>query len=322
MNKLNISEIIQERQKKNKNIQSERIENLLNCSPEYSQLIQQRNRLMGQIGIAKLTNQLGDINKKKQEVALLDKKEKEILAQNNLPLDYLDEIYDCPICKDMGYLEDGKVCSCIKKLIRQNKYSNYDLSESFKNSTFENFNLELFSKEPYKETGISPYEAMIEMLNIAHNFCKKFPHEQTSYYIQGDVGVGKTYYVSCIVNELINKDIDIIYISAPNLLNYLYDDIKHQNDLASSHKEEFKNIELLVIDDLGTENSNNFSASSLSEIIDYRIINNKCTLITSNYSPSTMMQNHVYPERMASRILAYFKVLPFIGSDLRVKKNR
>ena len=53
------------------------------------------------------------ISEFRQSVEALKKQKEALLIENGYPLDYLTLRYDCPICKDTGYV-DGQVCSCLK----------------------------------------------------------------------------------------------------------------------------------------------------------------------------------------------------------------
>ena len=49
---------------------------------------------------------------KRQELA--DRK-RQLLAENGYPEDYLDKKYRCSICRDTGYTDEGRVCTCAKE---------------------------------------------------------------------------------------------------------------------------------------------------------------------------------------------------------------
>ena len=52
----------------------------------------------------------------------------ELLVENGWPVEYLDDIYSCPKCRDTGVYEGG-VCSCLEKLY--NKELTKELSANF-----------------------------------------------------------------------------------------------------------------------------------------------------------------------------------------------
>ena len=45
----------------------------------------------------------------------IEEKKKELLTQNGYPEDYLERKYRCDICKDTGYTDEGRVCTCAKE---------------------------------------------------------------------------------------------------------------------------------------------------------------------------------------------------------------
>ena len=86
--------------------------------------------------------------------------------------------------------------------------------------------------------------------------------------------------------------------------------------LKDKHKEIFKRkIDLLIIDDLGTELTNSFTNSELFNILNTRLLSGKKTIISTNLSPMQWCAN--YAQRIFSRIFDRFKMVKFIGKDLR-----
>ena len=73
--------------------------------------------------------------------------------------------------------------------------------------------------------------------------------------------------------------------------------------------------DLLILDDLGTEFQTNFSNSTIYNIINSRILYKRPTIISTNYSIKEIQKN--YSERLVSRIWGNFKLLNFIGNDIR-----
>ena len=80
------------------------------------------------------------------------------------------------------------------------------------------------------------------------------------------------------------------------------------------------NCELLIIDDLGTELTNNFVLSELFEIINKRSINGKSTLISTNLSIKQLRDR--YTERIMSRIVDNYTVFNIYGDNIRYQKRK
>lgn len=325
MNSYEISQEIERRRIKNEKDRLKRIEFLEQKIPDYAVLRSMRNELLAEAALFRITNRIEEAEANERKAEQLTQNELNLLKKLGLDKSYLEVQYTCKKCNDVGFLEDGSICDCLTHLIHKANHNRYDLNEITQNDTFENSNLQIFSDKPIinpvTKNAIVPRLVAQLMYNKAREYCDNFDSNGgASIQISGDTGTGKTYMVSCIVNELLKKDpnLDIIYISAPNLINLLHDDISEGNSSYDSNKYKFKAADLLVIDDLGTETENDFAKNSISEIIDERLVNNKSTIITTNYSDLSGR----YPPRMVSRVGGYFSGLRLLGKDLRLEQNQ
>ena len=83
------------------------------------------------------------------------------------------------------------------------------------------------------------------------------------------------------------------------------------------------NVDLLIIDDLGTECINSMKISELFTIINARSLNlnNRVTktIISTNLSIEKIFG--VYEERIGSRIAGFYDIYYFFGEDLRLIKT-
>lgn len=77
--------------------------------------------------------------------------------------------------------------------------------------------------------------------------------------------------------------------------------------------------DLLILDDLGSEFSTQYTNAALFDILNSRLISGKKTVINTNLSVAEF--EYKYSERVASRIIGHFLVLHFIGSDIRLEKS-
>ena len=82
------------------------------------------------------------------------------------------------------------------------------------------------------------------------------------------------------------------------------------------------NVDLLIIDDLGTENLNNIKLSELFNILNTRLLNQNHhitkTIISTNLSLNNLFKT--YDERIFSIFVGYYNICRFFGEDLRYKK--
>ena len=82
------------------------------------------------------------------------------------------------------------------------------------------------------------------------------------------------------------------------------------------------NVDLLIIDDLGTESMNSMKFTELFNIINSRLLcNNKKTrtIISTNLSLQDMFST--YDERIVSRIVGNYNICYFFGDDIRFIKK-
>ena len=79
--------------------------------------------------------------------------------------------------------------------------------------------------------------------------------------------------------------------------------------------------DLLILDDLGSELTTQFTQSALYELINTRLAGEKHTVISSNLSMAEAGQR--YAPQIASRLEGEYHVLHFFGDDIRLlRKNR
>lgn len=48
----------------------------------------------------------------KQRVDSLNEEKAYLMTENNFKIDYMDMVYDCPLCKDTGTQDTGDRCVC------------------------------------------------------------------------------------------------------------------------------------------------------------------------------------------------------------------
>lgn len=116
----------------------------------------------------------------------------------------------------------------------------------------------------------------------------------------------------------------VLYQTASVLLESVIDyKMSKQKNLDDNIYQSVLNVDLLIIDDLGTESLNSMKLSELFTILNTRILNlnHKITktIISTNLSIKDIFNN--YEERIGSRIAGYYDIYYFFGDDLRFKKR-
>lgn len=122
------------------------------------------------------------------------------------------------------------------------------------------------------------------------------------YYLRAIQVYGKTFMSNCIASELLKKGKTVLYQTAPILLESVidYKMNRQKNSSLDNIYESYLNVDLLIIDDLGTESLNSMKLSELFTILNTRILNlNKKitkTIISTNLGIKDIFNN--YEERI------------------------
>lgn len=258
------------------------------------------------------------VQKTKEEIDKLKMEKAYLLSEANIPIDYLELKYDCDECKDTGYLEDGNKCHCLMQSLINKAYKMSNLETILEKENFKNFDLNVFSNEPFEDEKLTPRENMLDILSIAESFVADFDKPNApNLLFYGTTGLGKTYLCSCIAKALLDKNKIVIYQTAFTILELLSN---RRFRAETSEMSEFEynllfECDLLIIDDLGTEITNTFTNAEIFNIVNTRILKNKKTIISTNLTPSEL--SSVYTDRVFSRISDKFLPLKFYGKDLR-----
>ncbi len=254
----------------------------------------------------------------KEEVTALTEKRDKLIISAGYDKNYLNPSYDCPLCKDEGFL-DNSYCNCFRKELIKLTFAESNLA-SLSNSSFDDFSLSWYSDKA--ENGeISPRENMEKVLSECIKFSENFETTKDNLLLTGPSGLGKTFLSSCIASKLINQGVNVIYQSSSVIFSLL-DRVKFGKNATESDlytAERLLDAELLILDDLGTEFITEFSVSELFRILNTRILTGKKTVINTNLSLADLKK--IYSERILSRIIGNFVILKFYGKDIRFLKK-
>ena len=269
------------------------------------------------------------LNELKHQTEQLKQEKINILNKLHLPEDYLKPNYSCKICNDTGYITENyssKMCNCLKQQIFDFEYNKSNIS-NLQTQNFDNFAYDKYSDEVDKEkynSEISPRENIKLVRKICDNFIANFddPNEKNLLFT-GTTGVGKTFLSSCIAKELIDKGKTVLYQTAPIMLDMIIDYKFGKNNISDTTYQNIYNVDLLIIDDLGTENMNQVKFTELFNIINSRLLNSKNknykTIISTNLNLALL--NKTYGERISSRLIGNYNICRFFGDDLRFSNH-
>ena len=162
-----------------------------------------------------------------------------------------------------------------KEIINQFYSQNY-ISKRLKEYKFDNF----------KVTDINKKE-----VEIAKDFTNKCINNrlENGLIITGNSGVGKTHLAASISNELIEKDILVLMGRLTSLLDMIKETFKDNSKSENELIDLFSNLDMIVIDDLGTEKISQWALDKLYTIIENRNENKLPIIITTRFDKQSLL---------------------------------
>lgn len=274
-----------------------------------------------------LNNSNNSVSDLEENIKKLKLEKEKILNKQNIHIDDFKPQYECSLCNDTGYISSNnstELCSCIKQKIFDIEYNKSNLGNLEKNH-FGNFNLNLYSDEINTEKyncKISPRQNIINIKKIIDNFLINFDNpDEKNLLFTGNTGLGKTFLSNCIANEVLKANKTVLYQTAPNMLDTIIDYRFGKANVSKDIYNNILNVDLLIIDDLGTESMNSMKFTELFNIINSRLLNQNRHITKTIISTNLSIQNlfDTYNERIASRFVGYYNICRFFGDDIRFK---
>ena len=284
-------------------------------------------KLLG-IKLARLSAN-GDGQQVKQcakEINELRKKRKELLKEHKIKTSDLLPKYKCGHCKDTGYVSASQtaipsMCKCFRQKLIDAHYSISNLNQVLKEENFDNFDFRLFSETINVDEGMSVHKNMERVYRIATNFAKNFGMSYSNLLLYGETGLGKTFVCHAIAKELLDNGYTVLYMSAQRLVRVI-EDARFDRSAREENKEllnMFDQVDLLIIDDLGSEVMTVVTMASLFDIINHRLVTKKSVVISTNLDQKALQEH--YSERIVSRFVDAYQIVKFFGENIRTKKK-
>ena len=312
-----IMRIYNQRQFQNKREQDERIQEIFTRIPQVEALTDEITAMMAQAGRKMVMGDPNGAAALKREAAALKEQKIMYLERHGYPADYMEMKYRCPDCRDTGYKNDKK-CHCFKRIEIEILYDQSNIRDVLARENFDTLSLEYYDKEHVDEkTGMTVLEYMTMVIGECREFVERFGEEKGSILFTGSTGCGKTFLSNCIARELIQRGFSVVYLTATDMF-----DVLSESRFGNRDEEEAKDraayildCDLLIIDDLGTEMINTFTASQLFYCVNERLNRKNGTIISTNLALNRLQDE--FTERVTSRIMSQYKIFPLLGEDLR-----
>ncbi len=247
----------------------------------------------------------------KEENLALQREREWLLEANDLEESILETTPICPHCGGSGYV-GAIMCECLRELCRQEQKKELSSLLGGRES-FEQFRLDYYPTEPDAATGVSPRSLMQNTFQHCRRYAREFSCKSPSLLFTGGPGLGKTFLSACIARTVADNGFSVVYDTAGKLFAD-FEAVKFggdRDDLTRKYLE----CDLLIIDDLGTEMTTQFTQSALYQVVNTRLMAEMPTIVSTNLPAEALRQRYAGP--IASRLLGTYQLCPFLGADIR-----
>lgn len=236
-----------------------------------------------------------------------------ILEAGDFEEGFLDDAPVCAKCGGTGY-EGNQMCSCLRELCRQEQKKELTSLLGSGRESFDTFRLDVYS-DAYDDTlGTSPRKLMQSNFNICRRYAQNFTPQSGNLLFSGATGLGKTFLSACIARQVADRGFSVVYETAIRMFaDFEAEKFGGEEQRGLTHK--YLACDLLIIDDIGTEMTTQFTISAMYNIINTRLMDGKATVISTNLVPVAIEGR--YSPQIASRILGTYRLIKFAGSDIR-----
>lgn len=200
----------------------------------------------------------------KEEIGKLHREKEALLKTAGYRIqDLEEEEHFCPLCQDTGYV-DGKKCQCFLKLQGELLYRQSRMGAVLERENFSRFQLERFdNKEKLGQCGNKTLREYIkEIRDYLIDYCEEYPKNNRSILFTGSTGTGKTYFLHSIAKALLDRGVSVLYFTATGLFEYFSKRMREEDT-----EDYIEEVDVILIDDLGTEFSNSFTTSRFFGLI-------------------------------------------------------
>lgn len=249
----------------------------------------------------------------KEEIGKLHQEKEALLETAGYRIqDLEEEEHFCPLCQDTGYV-DGKKCQCFLKLQGELLYRQSRMGAVLERENFSKFQLERFDNiEKLGQCGNKTLREYIkEIRDYLTNYCEEYPKNNRSILFTGSTGTGKTYFLHSIAKALLDRGVSVLYFTATGLFEYFSKRMREEDT-----EDYIEEVDVILIDDLGTEFSNSFTTSRFFALLNQRILDRKTMLISTNLNFKELRE--MYSDRVVSRFMSDYEIIPLYGKDQRL----
>lgn len=208
------------------------------------------------------------------------------------------DLYECAKCKDTEMIFDiktqtAKVCECAERKRYKRILEHSGMAEQFQKIGFKEFQIVTKFQDEAKRMAI----------DYVKNFEEIEKERNNSIAFLGNCGSGKTHLSIAIANNLMTKNVGVLYMpyreAVTRIKQVITDDIEY-NILLN----QYKTARVLLIDDFAKGKTTESDINIMFEIVNYRYLNNKPIILSSELMQDRLLD---FDEAIGSRIIEMCK---------------
>ena len=197
----------------------------------------------------------------------------------------------CTVCQDKGYLvpdvsyDDprfGKLipCQCREQARMAARRAPITRQSDLEEAAYQRMTFAAFAPQ------FNP--SLMEALAAARAYATQ---PEGVFILAGGYGTGKTHLAAAVGNVRHAAGDSVLFLAVPDLLDYLrsaFDPRRGADDSYAVRFERVRSVDLLILDDLGTESSTPWALEKLFQIINHRVGRGLPLVVTTNARPDTI----------------------------------
>lgn len=250
----------------------------------------------------------------REENLALQRERAALLTAHGYPADYLEDKPACPHCSDTGWW-GSEVCACLNDYYARVQIEELSRLLDIENRAFEDFDLAYYSPDMDYGLGVAPRAQMAKVKEYCVRYARSFSASSGSLLFSGDPGLGKTFLSACIAREVSETGHSVVYDTAQHIFSRFEAQKFSGDEAADEDVQRILRCDLLIVDDLGAELTTDFVRSALYQIVNTRLLARESTIISTNIKPDGLEKR--YGAAVASRVTGEYKLLAFVGEDIR-----
>ena len=252
------------------------------------------------------------LSKIRSEHETIRKMRDELLASRGFAPDYTEPAFACRLCRDTGFVE-AEMCDCMRRALVEEGIRSSGIGRLINHQSFENFSLSYYQSSE-EDAARARYA-----LSRTRQYAETFSPQSGNLLLIGPTGLGKTHLSTSIARTVLERGYDVVYETIQNVMSdFEYDRFKSGYGETEVRGERYLACELLILDDLGTEQTTSFVHSTLYHLLNTRLNHGRQTVINTNLTGEELRDR--YNDRITSRLLGEYELLLSSGNDIRMQK--